>query len=84
MCVCAAHTNSLVADDFVWTRGYGWYTDTPGQYPDSKWAWYYDQGGLYDQTHTTANFQVDVQGDASQVTASATCRATSVQLYLAC
>ena len=66
--VCAAHTNSLVADDFVWTRGYSWYPDTPGQYPDSKWAWYYDQGGLYDQAHTTATLQLDVQGDVSQVT----------------
>ena len=22
VCVCAAHTNSLVADDFVWTRDF--------------------------------------------------------------
>ena len=35
-----AHTTHLVADDFVWTRGYAWYPDTPGQYPESKWDWY--------------------------------------------
>ena len=49
-----APTTHLVADDFVWTRGYAWYPDTPGQYPDDKWAWYYDQGGLYDQRHELA------------------------------
>eukprot|EP00802_Teleaulax_amphioxeia_P017703 Tamp_17868.p1 GENE.Tamp_17868~~Tamp_17868.p1 ORF type:complete len:281 (+),score=56.48 Tamp_17868:92-934(+) len=52
--VPAAHTSKLVPDDFVWQRGYNWYPDTPGQYPDSKWSWYYDNGGLYDQRHALA------------------------------
>ena len=30
------------------------YPDTPGQYPDSKWSYYYDSGGLYDQAHSNA------------------------------
>ena len=25
-----------------------------GQYPDSKWSYYYDSGGLYDQAHSNA------------------------------
>ena len=47
-----AHTTSLAnpnAPDFAWQRGYGWYPDTPGVYPDSKMTWYYNSGGLYDQ-----------------------------------
>jgi hypothetical protein len=24
------------------------------QYPDSKWSYYYDSGGLYDQAHSNA------------------------------
>jgi hypothetical protein len=48
------HTTTLVADDFAWQRGYSWYPDTPGQYPDSKWDYYYSSGGLYDQVHQSA------------------------------
>ena len=28
-----------VPSDFAWQRGYSWYPDTPGAYPDSKWSW---------------------------------------------
>ena len=50
----AAHTSTLAnpnAPDFAWQRGYSWYPDTPGQYPASKWDYYYSSGGLYDQAH---------------------------------
>jgi len=51
----SAHTSSLAASDvsadFVWDRGYAWYPDTPGAYPESKMEWYYNAGGLYDQAH---------------------------------
>ena len=49
------HTSTLAnptSSDFVWQRGYSWYPDTPGQYPASKWDYYYSSGGLYDQVLT--------------------------------
>eukprot|EP00277_Geminigera_cryophila_P006389 CAMPEP_0179429310 /NCGR_PEP_ID=MMETSP0799-20121207/14720_1 /TAXON_ID=46947 /ORGANISM="Geminigera cryophila, Strain CCMP2564" /LENGTH=281 /DNA_ID=CAMNT_0021205153 /DNA_START=42 /DNA_END=887 /DNA_ORIENTATION=+ len=55
--VPAAHTSSLAnpnSPDFVWDRGYGWYPETPGAYPASKWDWYYSTGGTYDQAHQLA------------------------------
>ncbi|EKX38648.1 hypothetical protein GUITHDRAFT_165146 [Guillardia theta CCMP2712] len=57
-----AHTTTLAnpnSADFVWQRGYGWYPDTPGAYPASKWTWYYNSGGLYDQSHQLGAVPVD-------------------------
>ena len=31
--------SSALADTTAWDKYYNWYPDTPGQYPDSKWAW---------------------------------------------
>ena len=64
--VPAAHTSKLVPDDFVWQRGYNWYPDTPGQYPDSKWSWYYDSGGLYDQRHELAVIPANSEGPSEK------------------
>ena len=54
----SAHTTTLASpnsSDFAWQRGYSWYPDTPGQYPASKWDYYYSSGGLYDQAHTSSH-----------------------------
>jgi hypothetical protein len=49
----SVHTTTL-AQPTAWDRGYSWYPDQPGQYPDSKWDYYYSSGGLYDQAHQSA------------------------------
>ena len=48
--VGAAHMAQLSQ----WDNSYSWYPDTPGHYPDSKWSWYYNDGGLYDKSHQLA------------------------------
>ena len=45
---------------------YSWYPDTPGQYPESKWDWYYSDGGLYDQRHEIAVLPPSTAGPAEK------------------
>mmetsp|Transcript_108693 Transcript_108693/g.162592 ORF Transcript_108693/g.162592 Transcript_108693/m.162592 type:complete len:229 (-) Transcript_108693:397-1083(-) len=68
-----AHTTTLAAPDFAWQKGYNWYPDTPGAYPASKWSWYYNNGGLYDQAHV-----ITAQSDAGTAAAAGEAHTTSL------
>jgi len=84
-----AHTTNLYANpnapDFVWQKNYStWYADTPGQYPASKWTWYYNNGGLYDQSHALAPPVAPAQGEIEEATKPTKPVAASPGHYLLC